>query len=109
MTMTTPTERSPGFLACLREASSQSPKCITEIVDKSIDIKNFRGMMQYYELKNPELAVALVKAICDAVAEKMELDVQAHVVGASTFPSIVQQAVAFGIVAGAHLAKDRQL
>jgi hypothetical protein len=107
--MTTPTNKAPGFLICLKAECESAPEALKKIVDKSIEIKNFAEMLQFYEVRNPNLANAVLASIVRAVSEKMEYDVQAHQVGATTFTSIVTQAVAFGIIAGVHLSKEREL
>jgi hypothetical protein len=106
--MTVPA-RVPGFLSCLKNSTPDAPSSVVSMVDKAIEIHNFNELLQYYEIRDVPLANNMLQAIVAAASEKMDADASAHVIGTGTFTNLITQAVAFGIVAGAHLAKERVL
>jgi hypothetical protein len=107
--MTTPAKQTPSFLSLLREATTGAPEAITKVVDKSIELHNLGQLIQYYEITNPKLVFHIIESVKLAVTAKMEAEVEASRVGANTFHNIVAHAVAFSILIGAHLAKDKEL
>ena len=98
-----------GFLSLLSKTTEAMPPSVKAIVQNVITKRTFKDTLQHYEIRQEHLLRDLVKDIVDAVELKVSGDYKAHAMGNTSFQGAMYQAIAFAIVVGAALAKDKKI
>jgi hypothetical protein len=99
----------PSFLAHLTSTTESACPAVKALVSKMIETQSFAKTLGYYEIRGEPMLRALVEDIVQAVDKKMAGDFGAHQMGATTFQHAMYQAIGFALIAGAALAKDKQV
>lgn len=98
-----------GFLNFLAEATAEAPEDVLAIVNRTLTDRNFHKTREFYEIRNGWLLDSLVDSITLAARDKLRHDSEHHKLGHTSLETIIKNAVAFALLAGAHLAKDKKL
>jgi hypothetical protein len=99
----------PGFLSLLTETTIAMPDSVKAIIKEMVDRRNFKDTLHHYEIRQEHMLRDLVGDIVEAVDRKMAGDFKANSMGSNTFQGAMYQAIAFAIVVGAALAKDKKI
>jgi hypothetical protein len=99
----------PGFLYLLSEATEAMPPSVKAIVKTMVDKRSFTDALHHYEIRQEFMLRDLVKDIVQAIEAKVACDYKAHTMGNTSFQGAMYQAIAFAIVVGAALAKDKKI
>jgi hypothetical protein len=99
----------PGFISLLAHTTEAMPPSVKAVVQAVIEKRNFKDTLHHFEIRQEHMLRDLVKDIVQAVDQKMAGDFKASVMGSESFQSAMYQAVAFALVVGAALAKDKKI
>jgi len=98
-----------GYLNCLFEASEGAPDVVQNLVRQAIHSRNTIDLMRYCEIVDKSLATNMSETLVKAAVIKMDHDIATYSAGTKTFENVLRHIAIMGVIAGAHLAKEKKL